>query len=264
MPLYNLLFINCFTRLYSIKHAPNLIFLLNTLTYPFICIKTLPFVFWQLLLFQNVTIHKTANFHLAAFLDIYSEKQTEIGVLNTLFDTGLDLLYLRTNPNQEVAWKQVLKNINPEFQNRIIVPISAREVVQSSKLIGHWKEVERKSLQPKLMLPGSIYSTSVHHLPDILDLPLPFRYVFYSPVFESISKPGYIPQYNLKAVKHDLAMLPHEKEHLPFIIGLGGIKAENIKRVHELGFDGAAMMGALWQSPDPVQAFREIMKSLES
>ena len=41
-------------------------------------------------------------------------------------------------------------------------------------------------------------------------------------------------------------------------LALGGIEADKLAAVREAGFAGAAVLGAVWQSPDPVAAFRQL------
>ena len=204
------------------------------------------------------------NFLLAAILEICPGRILDLDVLNNLFVAGLDLVYLRADSVAEVNWKSLIAKLNPAFKNRIIIPASASEFVPESALIGHWKEAERKELLPEMLRADKVYSTSVHHLPDILDLPACFRYVFYSPVFPSISKPGYQPQIDLVTLQQNLKTLRNKKTDLPYIIALGGMQADNVKQVKNFGFDAAAFMGALWQSADPGQAYKEIKEALIS
>ena len=200
------------------------------------------------------------DFIFAAILEIQRESTFDLDVLNNLLAADLDLVYLRINSIANVNWDSLIAKLNPAFKKRIIIPTSTSKFVQESELIGHWKEGERKELLPKMLLSDKVYSTSVHYLPDILDLPACFRYVFYSPVFPSISKPGYNPPTDLVTLKQDLKELREKKAELPQIIALAGIKANNIQQVKDTGFNGAALMGALWQAADPVQAFKEIKK----
>jgi len=204
------------------------------------------------------------DFILAAILEIQQESTFDLEVLNNLFAADLNLVYLRTTPVNDFNWERIIAKINPAFKKRIVIPTSASKFVQESELIWHWKEAERKGHQPDMLPSDKIYSTSVHHLPDIIDLPACFRYVFYSPVFPSISKPGYNPQIDLVTLQQNLKALREKKAALPQIIALGGIQAVNVKKVKDAGFDGVALMGALWQSADPVQAFKEIKNALIS
>lgn len=68
-----------------------------------------------------------------------------------------------------------------------------------------------------------------------------YDYVFLSPVFDSISKPGY------RAVKFDPAQV---KALEVTTIALGGVTPERFDAVSANGFDGAAMLGYLWQEND--------------
>jgi len=43
------------------------------------------------------------------------------------------------------------------------------------------------------------------------------------------------------------------------LFALGGVEAENIAELASLGFNGAAVLGAVWHSPDPVEALLEIL-----
>jgi thiamine-phosphate pyrophosphorylase len=101
----------------------------------------------------------------------------------------------------------------------------------------NWKETEWKGRDENV-----IYSTSVHTMEEYNELPDHFSYAFLSPVFDSISKADY------KAVKFDLEKRVRKETKL---IGLGGIQAENIQEVIQMGFDGAALLGAIWNSNDP-------------
>jgi len=81
---------------------------------------------------------------------------------------------------------------------------------------------------------------------------------FLSPVFDSISKFGYKAKYNHQELKDGIAAW--KKLNRPQkLFALGGVDAENIAELASLGFDGAAVLGAVWHSPDPVEALLEIL-----
>jgi thiamine-phosphate pyrophosphorylase len=81
-----------------------------------------------------------------------------------------------------------------------------------------------------------------------------FDYVFLSPVFDSISKPGYFRNDELGMMSDEWKALVKTK-----VIALGGIDASNIHKTKELGFDGAAVLGAVWGESEMVlQSFKEI------
>lgn len=82
-----------------------------------------------------------------------------------------------------------------------------------------------------------------------------------SPIFPSFSKPGYGPSSQFPATDLRAALaLPRRAE----VIALGGIDASRIATCRELGFDGVAVLGAIWQAADPVRAFNELQNSLHA
>lgn len=78
-----------------------------------------------------------------------------------------------------------------------------------------------------------------------------FDYVTLSPVFPSISKPGYKPTLDPQELHTLLSSHRTTK-----IVALGGITPERLEAVREAGFDGAAMLGAAWSKPLDRKAFR--------
>ena len=80
-------------------------------------------------------------------------------------------------------------------------------------------------------------------------------YVFLSPIFDSISKQGYSAAFEAEALAVAL-----QTAKCP-VIALGGISPQNIPIAASLGFSGVAALGSIWQGPDPVAEFRNLLKS---
>lgn len=93
----------------------------------------------------------------------------------------------------------------------------------------------------KLHSHGFILSTSVHTVEDFENLNSVFEYAFLSPVFDSISKENY------KAVSFDLNNIRKDIK----LIALGGITVENYNDALNLGFDGVAFLGGVWNQENP-------------
>jgi thiamine-phosphate pyrophosphorylase len=72
-------------------------------------------------------------------------------------------------------------------------------------------------------------------------------------LFDSISKPGY--QAGKDLLRRPAGVAPCK------LIGLGGIDADTIGQVIEHGWDGAALLGYLWQQPE--KAVKRFMKLKE-
>ncbi len=67
------------------------------------------------------------------------------------------------------------------------------------------------------------------------------EYCFLSPIYNSISKEGYTAKFDKKELKQFL-----KKDRKIKVIALGGIMEENYSEVLELGFDGGAFLGSVW------------------
>lgn len=119
----------------------------------------------------------------------------------------------------------------------------------------HLKEKERIH-SIKEPFHSDIISTSFHQIADVATMKNPYKYIFFSPLFESISKQNYGSNNSEEGLKTILEELK-KRTTIP-VIGLGGIDEEKIVRVKESGFDGGALLGAVWLSDDPVKAFAKI------
>ena len=67
-----------------------------------------------------------------------------------------------------------------------------------------------------------------------------YEYVTLSPIYDSISKPGYVSPYPA-----DLTLLKPAIEGRR-VIALGGVTPARLSELRDAGFSGAAMLGALW------------------
>ncbi len=177
----------------------------------------------------------------------------DLQILTTLLTNSLDFLYWRT-PSATVRPEQLPLG----YQASVMLPASEPGHVPPP-FRWHLKEADRHRLQPALVRP---FSTSLHHLAEWAELAGKAELVFYSPIFDSISKPGYGPSVSLDTLGRQIAAIRQQHEKLPLLIGLGGVNADNVALVRKAGFDGVALMGALWQNPDPVEAFDQLRASV--
>ena len=69
-----------------------------------------------------------------------------------------------------------------------------------------------------------------------------YHYVFLSPVFDSISNSGY----NSKFKINELKLFLNNKEDRPAVIALSGINEGRLSKIHDIGFDGFALLGYIW------------------
>lgn len=86
-------------------------------------------------------------------------------------------------------------------------------------------------------------SASLHSVEEAMEEKRHLDYITLSPIFPSISKPGYMPSF----IPGELQALLREPKRLK-IIALGGVEPRRTDEVRAMGFDGAAMLGAAWRT----------------
>lgn len=137
----------------------------------------------------------------------------------------------------------LLDLIDPRFYNSISVHNATSHTVCRYPDIG----VHLTGHTP--VPPGGFNGTlsrSCHSINELHNIDSKLDYVFLSPVFDSISKPGYNAAFDnetLRQASSDGLINDH-------VIALGGVTSRHLPMVKELGFGGAAMLGAAW--PDPI------------
>lgn len=177
-------------------------------------------------------------------------------VINELFRTGLDLFHIRKYEADEQELKHLIGEIDPEFHEKLVLNHHHDLGVTLGLKRFHFSECDRKKWEKMKWTgvnPEHVYSTSVHSMEEYNSLPEHFSYVFLSPVFDSISKPGY------QAESFDFSI---RKESDTKLIGLGGVHAGNTAKAIQLGFDGVALLGAIWKSENPLASMKEIKSEL--
>ena len=122
----------------------------------------------------------------------------------------------------------------------------------------HLPAALRTAGPPPRLLPGQTLSTSFHSLAEISRHRRRYDYVFLSPIFDSISKAGYASGFDLATVQARLRVVAARPGYRPQVLALGGVSAANIGQLAPAGFAGAAVLGTVWQSPDPAAALQEL------
>jgi len=79
-----------------------------------------------------------------------------------------------------------------------------------------------------------------------------YEYKFLSPIYDSISKPGYGSAFVLDEISNHI----RNKD----VVALGGVNIDRLQELRDAGFAGAAMLGEIWQSSD----FDKILELLKA
>jgi len=190
----------------------------------------------------------------------------ELELVNDLFANGLQRLHLRKDHVELNEYNNYLNGVNKIYHGQISVH-EHFDVLDTFASLGiHLKSHQRNntSLMNRVLKrnPASL-SSSFHSWKEIEENGHPFDYVFISPVFDSISKQGYKAAIDLPEAKNIKQKLAANGKPCPSVIALGGVDVSNLEALHQHGFDGAAVMGAIWKSPDPLASFQQIMKMIK-
>lgn len=185
----------------------------------------------------------------------------EPAVLAALFAAGLERCHVRkpaATREELAAW---LRAIPVEFRARLVLH-QHHDLVAELALGGrHWRDDTNAPLVPSVVV--GLASRSCHDVASLRASLGHYDSVFFGPVFASISKPGYAPGGNFSLEKISTALTARRAaERRTAVIALGGVTTENISRFYPLGFDGVAVLGAIWQSADPVRVFAQLQLSL--
>ena len=203
-----------------------------------------------------------------------AENAREHAVLAGFFAAGLTSYHLRKpswSREQLAAW---LGALPVEFHTRIVLH-THHDLVDEFTIGGvHEREAGRAGpLGPPCGLTADARPTgapsgralprsrAVHDVETLRASMDTYDRLLVSPTFPSISKAGYEPSGKLPEAELRSALaLPRRAE----VIALGGIDASRVTTCRELGFDGVAVLGAVWQASDPLQAFNELQTSLHA
>ena len=159
-------------------------------------------------------------------------------IITALFEEGLDKLHLR-KPETCAMYSERLLTLIPEKYHKKIVTHEHFYMKEEFGLMGiHLNS--RNSKEPE-DYEGHI-SCSCHSVEEVEQKKNFYDYVFMSPVFDSISKEGYQSQYTPEELRAAAKEGVIDKN----VMALGGITADNILEIKDIGFGGAAILGDLW------------------
>lgn len=182
-------------------------------------------------------------------------------VIKKLFKAGLHTLHVRKPTYSRKKLKEFISQI-PEKYHKKLVLHSHHSLALKFKIKGiHFTEKHRKKyfwnlLKYRLykLFNGSLQLTaSYHHIREVEKLSAnKYKYVFLSPVFQSISNENKKKNMDLSRIQDALRQTKAK------VIALGGIESDKLVRCQNVGFVGIAVLGNIWQSPDPVGTFTHL------
>jgi thiamine-phosphate pyrophosphorylase len=193
----------------------------------------------------------------------------EAECLEELLRAGLEKLHLRKPGGEKEA---LLERLAQNWASRLVLH-GGKDVLDMAmhygipQVHGHWYapwaadgDAELHARTNAGEVPFVVgreigLSASVHSWEEVAQItPGVLEYVFLSPLFDSISKPGYKAGKDL--LQRRAGVLPCK------LIGLGGIDQHTIGQVIDHGWDGAAVLGYIWDKPQKAVERFKLLKAI--
>lgn len=159
---------------------------------------------------------------------------------NAINHASIDLIHIR-KPDCEISELETLiQSIPNEYRNRLVLH-DHHELAIKYHLFGI--HLNCRNPQPPQGWQGSI-SKSCHSLEEVKEWKERCNYVSLSPIFDSISKKGYLSAFTSEEIKNARRDgIIDEK-----VLALGGVTFERLAEVKELGFGGGMILGDAWRN----------------
>lgn len=153
-----------------------------------------------------------------------------------LFEQGLDRFHIRKPEASNSEVEDFINSIPKEFRVNSSIHSYHQELCESYTSCGI-HHTSKSIFNPDFE--GS-QSKSFHSIEEIKSATQAYRYGFLSPIFPSITKEGYVGNFDEK----ELIAL-NESSSFP-LYALGGVSPETVKKAKALGFAGVVLFGTLW------------------
>ena len=180
--------------------------------------------------------------------------------MDAMLESGLEKLHIRKRGG---GTEVLLKRLAGRWGSRLVVhgedAVALAREYGVPQVHGHWPRPWEGMRGSDAGSGGGriLFSESLHSWEEVREVvPGRLEYVFLSPLFDSISKAGYLAGDGLLRRPEGVAPCG--------LVGLGGINKDTIGQVIEHGWDGAAVLGAIWERPEEaVERFMELKKMIE-
>lgn len=181
--------------------------------------------------------------------------QNETELINELFQEGLNLLHIRKPFINAEEMTDFIQKIDSKFHSQLVLH-SHYDLTENFNISRfHFREIDKQNGLFQSFT-DKIISTSVHDIESFNHLNKEWEYAFISPVFPSISKKGYGEN---STILNDIKKRDNSNVRL---IALGGINEKNVNEVFESKVDGVALLGAIWESDEPLNVFRKCRQNI--
>lgn len=174
-------------------------------------------------------------------------------MLSHLFEAGLGIYHLRKPGRNKQEYATYIQQVDEQYHDRIVLH-EHHELINEYNLKGiHFQEKNRRENIDNpgkyflnLNMYGKTISSSFHDPVELEKCHFEFDYHLLSPVFNAISKTDYAgKEFDVNAIDK-------------VVVGMGGVTADNLLKIKELGYAGIGFLGGVWQAEKPLTAFEKI------
>ena len=194
-----------------------------------------------------------------------SSKEEEIKIIIQLFENGLKTLHLRKPKFRTKELKDYLKQIPPQFHDRIVIH-SHHLLALKYNLKGihftktHLKKNFRNWWVKKILVLSKanlVKTTSHTKLASLYDTTkMNFDYIFLSPIFDSLTG-KYQSGFYEEGIRTTLIKTGKN------VIARGGVDGTRLPKINDLGFNGLALYSYIWESKTPIENFLKLLKQCD-
>lgn len=182
--------------------------------------------------------------------------KNEVETLKALLSKGMKRLHIRKPDWDREQVKGLLKALGKRHFKKIALH-GHPDIVKELNLGGIHLGAEDEL--PEMGKWQGRVSRSYHSFKEVTDcIKGELQYCWISPVFNSISKPDHKSAFS----EDELRKFLRGKRRCA-IYALGGVHPERMDLVKDMGFDGAALLGSIWQKADVkerVEVFEEMLE----
>ena len=162
-------------------------------------------------------------------------------MVRKMIDYGLQYYHVRKPVYTKEETERFLKGFAAAYR-RLMILHDHYELVESYGLAGIHITQKHKNKGIEARFINRHVSISTHSTEEIADLAGVYQYALLSPIFNSISKKGYCSGFTKKGLKSFFASY----KGLTPVLALGGIHIDTIPTIQNIGFNGYAVLGAIW------------------
>lgn len=179
----------------------------------------------------------------------------ETKIVCELFEKGLQVYHLR-KPRWSIDRVQSwIKSIPKVYRSRIVLH-QFPELVEKFALGGF--HIHADDSVPSCV-PVEKLSAQCQHFSDLKKCGNKFRCLMLGPVFPKKDRDITVPA---RTEQEYAAIVAYYRQNggACKIFAFGGVEADNVRRCKKMGFDGVAVVGAIWESADEVAAFKKLCR----